>query len=399
MLNTIISDISPEIYTKGLLHVRWYNLFFATGVLGAFPILAYMFQKMGKDNESIDELRNKVVLGVLLGARLGHVIFYEWTYYKDHLLEIFLPVRFEPSFKITGYSGLASHGAFIGIILAIILYIRQFTISFSPFRLFFKNPWSFSKFLWIADHSAIVAAFGSAMIRIGNFANSEIIGKPTADKYGVVFVRDFHDYLCEAYKDKIQSLVIRKPTTADKLIHKLPSKANYQPLALVLSFKESIKNEASVKYFLEKYLKTDLIRASHFDTPHLYELHGFPLLYTLEKENNAYQATVYTCGVPRHPAQLYESFSYFLIFIVLFLWWRKKGQTLSPGRIFGTYMVMAFLVRFFYEFFKENQVSFEDTMYFNMGQWLSVPGILAGLFFILRPVSSRSAKDKEIYIQ
>ena len=381
MPHTIIWDVAPELFTKGFLKLRWYNLLFATGVLGGIPIWYHMFAKAGKTREEADQIKGYIVLSVMLGARLGHVIFYEWDYYKHHLLEIFLPVVFSPTFEITGFSGLASHGAAIGIILAVFLYVKRIKISLFPPRIHVENRRTPGEFLWILDHLVILVALGGTFIRIGNFMNSEIIGKPTGTNYGVVFVRELHEHLCEKYDSKIQNLIIRKPSTAGTL----PIKANYQPIELAISFKENITDENTIKNFLEQSLKNHLVQESYFsESPKVYETYGTPLSYTLQKQNGGYQASVYTWGIPRHPAQLYESFSSFLIFIILFVWWHYKGQTLAPGRIFGTFMVILFSLRFFYEFYKENQVAFENTMWLNMGQLLSVPWVIVGLFLILR---------------
>lgn len=387
MPSTIIWDVSPGLFTKGFLNLRWYNLLFAAGVLGGVPIWYHMFAKAGKTREEADQIKSYIVLSVLLGARLGHVIFYEWNYYKYHFLEIFLPVVFSPTFKITGFSGLASHGAGIGMVLAVFLYAKRITISLFPPGIRFKNRRSPGEFLWIVDHLSILFPLGSALIRIGNFMNSEVIGKPTGANYGVIFVRDLHENLCKKNASTIDNLVIRKASTA----HTLAIKANYPSIELAIAFKENITDEKKIKNFLEQSLKSQLVQEAYFSiSPKIYETYGAPLSYTLQKQNGGYQARVYTWGIPRHPAQLYESLSYFLIFIMLFLWWHKKGHTIAPGRIFGTLIVTAACIRFFYEFYKENQVAFENNMWLNMGQLLSLPWAIVGLFLILR----RSAKTE-----
>ncbi|WP_243017980.1 MULTISPECIES: prolipoprotein diacylglyceryl transferase [Candidatus Cardinium] len=381
MPNTIIWDVSPELFTKGFLNLRWYNLLFATGVLGGLPLWYHIFTKAGKPREEADRVKDYIVLSVLLGARLGHVIFYDWNYYKHHLLEIFLPVTFSPTFKITGFSGLASHGAGIAMVLAIVLYLKRIKISLFPPRIYFKNRSSSLTFLWIADHLSILFPLGGALIRIGNFMNSEIIGKPTGVNYGVVFVRELHDDLCKRYATKIDHLIIDKASKADIL----PLKSNYQPIALVIAFKETMTDEKAIKNFLEQSLKNHLVQKAHFSqAPNIYETYATPLCYSLEKKDGNYQATVYTWGIPRHPAQLYESIAYFLVFIILLLWWYRKGQTIAPGRIFGALIVAAACIRVFCECYKENQVAFENDMWLNMGQLLSLPWGIAGLFLILR---------------
>ncbi|WP_342265189.1 prolipoprotein diacylglyceryl transferase [Cardinium endosymbiont of Philonthus spinipes] len=393
MPSAIIWDVSPELFAKGLLKLRWYNLLFATGVLGGIPIWYRMFAQAGKPREAADQIKGYIVISVMVGARLGHVIFYEWSYYKDHLLEIFLPVVFSPTFKITGFSGLASHGAGMGIVLAVFLYAKRIKISLSPPRIYFKNRRSPGEFMWILDHLSVLFPLGATLIRIGNFMNSEIIGKPTGGNYGIIFVRELHEALCTKYDTTIQNLTIGKPSTD----HRIATKTNYQPIELTIDFKKEMTDEMKVKKFLEKTLKNDLIQESYFNSsPKIYEAYGTPLSYTLEKQNGGYQARIHTWGIPRHPAQLYESLSYFLLFLMLLLWWYKRGQAIAPGRIFGTLILAAACIRFLYEFYKENQVEFEDTMWLNMGQLLSLPWAIAGLFFILRPRAKVASKQNPV---
>ncbi len=381
MENIFISDVSPEILTKGFLHLRWYNLLFATGVLGSLPLGFYMWEKSGQPREKAEALKGYLILSVLLGARLGHVIFYDWNYYKHRILEIFLPVTFSPSFKITGFSGLASHGAVIGVLMAIFLYVKRIKISLFPPGIHCKNRDPSITFLFILDIIVILGALGGGMIRIGNFMNSEIIGKPTGGNYGVVFVRELHNNLCQKYNSTIEHLAIRKTSTTNNI----GIKFGYQPIELAIAFKKNITDERKIRNFLEESLKHTLVQQAYFSrSPNIHESYRTPLSYKLEKEHGAYKASVYTCGIPRHPSQLYESLSCFLIFIALIAWWHKKRQALAPGRISGAFAIAVFSLRFFYEFYKENQVEFENNMCLNMGQLLSLPAILAGLFLILR---------------
>jgi prolipoprotein diacylglyceryl transferase len=117
-----------------------------------------------------------MVVATLAGARLGHVFFYDWEYFRNNLLEIFLPVRFEPSFHFTGFTGLASHGATISIIVAMYFYSKNIL----------HKPQ-----LWILDRIVIPSASGAIFVRIGNFFNSEIIGKETTSTFGIQFIRDY----------------------------------------------------------------------------------------------------------------------------------------------------------------------------------------------------------------
>lgn len=381
---TIVWNAAPELFQIGSFTLRWYNLLFAAAFILALPIWHYMFTKAGKDIAQAERLKVYLIFGVILGARLGHVIFYEWNYYKHHLLQIFLPVIFSPQFKIVGFAGLASHGAAIGILLSVFLFVKQIKITLFPPRIYFKNSQSSGMFLWTLDHLVILVALAGIFIRIGNFMNSEIIGKPTGRNYGVVFVRSLHNKLSKRHASMIENLSIHKAAEA----HTNLIKGNYQPLQLTISFKSTIKDEMVIKDFLQGSFKDSLVRESYCNEgePTLYEVYGTPLSYSiLQEQNGSYQAIVYTLGIPRHPAQLYESASCLLIFIALLWWWYKKGQVLAPGRILGAFLIAIFALRFFYEFYKENQVAFENTMWLNMGQLLSLPLILVGLFFILRP--------------
>ena len=157
----------------GFITIRYYSLMFVL----AFTVGLYLMKKIYKaDNiplEKLDKLFVYTVLATVLGARLGHVFFYDWAYYKDHLAEIILPFRFDP-FKFTGYAGLASHGAAIGIITALYFYSKKVLQK---------------SLLYILDRVVIVVALGGAFVRLGNLMNSEIIGKATGSRYGFIFER------------------------------------------------------------------------------------------------------------------------------------------------------------------------------------------------------------------
>ncbi|HLP34524.1 MAG TPA: prolipoprotein diacylglyceryl transferase [Amoebophilaceae bacterium] len=387
--------MSPEILKIGAFPLRWYSLLFAAPFVIGTPIWYAMFSKAGKTIEEADWLRVYLVVSVMLGARLGHVFFYEWDYYKHHLMEIVLPVVvFHPQFKFVGFSGLASHGAAVGIVLAMFFYVYRLRFSLFPIRIQLIHSKKTIELLWLLDRLMVLVALGGMCIRLGNFMNSEIIGKPTHNGYGVVFVRNVHNYLARRYASTIQELSIRKaPADGTPLLHK-----PYQPIQLAITFNQSIQEEAVLQAFLEKNLKDSLVVLSYDNQPRIYETYGTPLRYQLTKEadGKTYRATVYTWGIPRHPAQLYEAFSCLLIFIVLFAWWRRKGEGLTPGRIAGTFLVVLFSLRFFYEFYKENQVPFEDAMCLNMGQWLSIPWVLAGIVLLLRPGTKKMEQKTEI---
>ena len=159
----------------GFITLRIYSLMFVI----AFGLGWYLMKKIFvKENESLDKLDTLfiwTVIATLIGARLGHVFFYQWEYFRNHPLEILLPFRFEPHFEFTGFQGLASHGAAVAIIIAMYYYSAKVI----------KRP-----MLWVLDRVVIPVACGAIFVRIGNFFNSEIVGKVTTSEFGIKFVRD-----------------------------------------------------------------------------------------------------------------------------------------------------------------------------------------------------------------
>ena len=252
-------NASPEIFNFGGFAVRWYGLFFALSFFFGYIIMLKFFNREGVPVKLLDELTTYMIIGTIVGARLGHVFFYEADWYLAH------PVKILKIWE----GGLASHGAAIGIILAILI--------FSKVR---KKP-----FLWVMDRIVIVVALAGFLIRMGNLMNSEIYGHATSLPWGFYFPQS------------------------------------------------TSPNEGLV---------------------------------------------------PRHPTQIYEGLSYLCIFLYLWSYYYKKDGKPAPGFLFGLFMVLVFGMRFLIEFIKEPQVGFERSMSLNMGQLLSVPLVLAGLWFIYR---------------
>ena len=160
----------------GPLPIKYYSLMFVISFLVGLQIMKKIFEKENIDLEKLDTLFIYAVVSILLGARLGHVFFYDWDYYQNHLLEIILPFRLDP-FKFTGIAGLASHGAAIGVIVAMYFYHKKYPTI---------------KIGWILDRIVIPVAFGAIFVRLGNLMNSEIIGKVTNSNYGFKFIRQFY---------------------------------------------------------------------------------------------------------------------------------------------------------------------------------------------------------------
>ena len=266
MINGILDwNLDPVIFwITASFPLKYYGLFFACGLLLGFYIVKRIYLKENVSLDSLDTLLVYVVLGTVLGARLGHCFFYEPSYFFKNPIEILLPIqKVGETYQFVGFRGLASHGGTIGVLMAIIIYCKKYKVNL----------------LWLLDRMAIAVPVTATCIRLGNFMNSEIYGKPTTGNWGVVFQRD------------------------------------------------------------------DL--------------------------------------VPRHPTQLYEAFSYLLIFAILFFLYQSKKAENSNGLIFGYFLTLLFLARFCIEFFKENQERFESQMIINMGQILSIPFIILGLILIV----------------
>jgi len=282
----------------GFLTIRFYSLMFVIAFGLGWYIMKHIYKRENETIEKLDTLFVWTVIATLLGARLGHVFFYQWDYFKDHPLEILLPFRIEPQFEFTGFQGLASHGAAIAIIIAMYFYSTRVI----------KRP-----MLWVLDRVVIPVSSGAVFVRIGNFFNSEIVGKITNSSFGVRFVRDYY-----SSKD---ALNITKLTNTNEAYHAIVHNPQYATL--------------------------------------------------LEK-------------VPtKHPAQLYEAFLYVFVFLLLFfLYWRAKTAE-KQGLLFGYFLILLWTVRFLVEYVKESQGGIEESFgLLSTGQWLSIPFILVGVYFV-----------------
>lgn len=291
-----------EGFHLGPLNIRIYSLMFVIAFALGWYIMKRIFENEKESLDKLDTLFIWTVLATLLGARLGHVFFYEWEYFRNHPAEILLPFQFEPEFQFTGFAGLASHGAAIAIIITMYFYSKKII----------NRP-----LLWILDRVVIPVACGAVFVRIGNFFNSEIIGKVTnADSFlATRFVRD--TYPAQIIMEKTGQ------TTPEAAYHALVHDPKFADLL------------AQVPY--------------------------------------------------RFPAQLYESICYIFVFFILFyLYWRTKAAE-KHGLLFGVFLILLWTIRFVVEFVKESQGGLEkiDILnQFSTGQWLSIPFILVGLYFL-----------------
>ena len=180
---TIDWNPSPEIFKIGALSIRYYGLMFVVAFLLGIQIMKKIYKDEGVPLEYVDSLFMYIVIATLLGARLGEVFFYSWDSYKNNLLEVFLPIAKSPNgsmfgfikgYEFVGFAGLASHGAAIGIVVAMLLYRRKY---------------KYKSLLWILDRVVISVASGAVFVRLGNLMNSEIVGKVTDSTIGFRFIR------------------------------------------------------------------------------------------------------------------------------------------------------------------------------------------------------------------
>lgn len=263
LLDYITWTVGPDIISIGPLTLRWYGLLFATGFLVGYYMMEGMFKQEGKPLAALDSLTIYMVLATVIGARLGHCLFYEPAEYLREPWRILYVWE----------GGLASHGAAVGILFALWLFARRHA----------KDGFTY---LWVVDRIVITVAFAAVCIRLGNFFNHEIVGAPTTLPWGVLFTREQLDL-------------------------------GQQP-------------------------------------------------------------------VPRHPAQIYEAAFYLLSFFLLRWQYRRYREKTPAGYLLGMFLLLIFGSRIFMEMLKKEQVAFEKDMALNMGQLLSIPLVLVGLWLLWR---------------
>jgi prolipoprotein diacylglyceryltransferase len=348
ILDFIIWNGSPEILSVHVpiidkqITLRWYGLLFALGFLISQQILYYIYKKEGKPESDVDKLTLYMVVATIIGARLGHVLFYEPERYLHDPIKIL---------KVWE-GGLASHGAAIAILFALWLYARK------------KKPGQ--NYLQVVDRIVILVALTGALIRLGNFFNSEIIGKPTHSDNGIVFARNVTEALKASASIDDVAYVKVDSTFNDK---------GYPPVKMLVDFNNEGATGEELRHQVERVIDYRQAREQIDYTS------GFsPKLVRNDKDY--YSALVSMYMIPRHPAQLYESISCILLFALLFWIWTRYKENLPPGRLLGIFLIVCFGLRFLFEFLKEPQVDFESTMTINMGQILSIPLVLAGIFIL-----------------
>ncbi len=256
-------------FQVGSLAVRWYGLCWLTGLVLGFFLMKWLYRQHRYSEQQFEPLFLYVFIGVLIGGRLGHCIFYEPDYFLSsptHMVEMVLPIHFLEGggWRFTGYAGLASHGGVIGMLIGLYLYLRRTKM----------RPWVVLDFMGVC--SCITATF----IRLGNLMNSEIIGNITDVPWAFIFAR------------------------VDQ--------------------------------------------------------------------------------APRHPGQLYEALAYFCFFWIILAVYRYKRNKVGTGFFFGLCLTLVFVFRFAIEYTKEVQESFENALPIDMGQILSIPFIIIGIWAMVQ---------------
>jgi len=363
ILDYVVWSPNPAVF-PGFERLRWYSLLFALGFIISQQIIIYIFKKEGHDERLVDRLTIYMVIATILGARLGHVFFYEPEKYLSSPLDIL---------KVWE-GGLASHGAAIGILFALWLYAR-------------KVPTQ--NYLWVVDRIVIVVAMTGALIRIGNLMNSEIGGKPTGTDSGFVFARDTEEIL-ETLKLPIEKIEAYEPEDRQSEL----TGNGIVPVNFDIQVTKGGYEEQDLRTAIEtdvKYVLTQFRSSKDY----LYEDPSTPLNYTLTDKGSYYLVTVQTFGITKYPTQIYEALSYFLIFLCLLAGWFKYKEQLPDGLFLGLFLISVFGMRFVWEFLKENQVEFEEDLAFNMGQSLSIPLVIAGIILVIYAVKN-GLKPKNI---
>lgn len=354
---SILWDFDPQIVD--FLPPRWYGLLFGLAFITGQQVMTYVYKTEKLNVKELDWLLVYMVVGTILGARLGHCLFYDWSYYTQDLEHII-------SILYIWEGGLASHGGGIGLLLACFFFMKKFKAK---------------SYLWVIDRVAIGVVIGGAFIRFGNFTNSEIVGHPTDKPWGVVFVENARNSVSRMTAKELDVTFEDRALTGEAL--RLDSGVELRPLTMTVSFAKDLSDDEA-----NSFVKNVSEGVSQYGYPLglnvLPESDSFVKIENLKSIGKGNRVFTFNAwGVPRHPAQLYESISCLLIFVGLFLLYKKYNGNTPDGLIFGLFAFSVFSLRFLYEFIKENQVDIEEGMILNIGQKLSIPLILFGLVMIV----------------
>lgn len=356
ILNYILWSPDPAIFKIPLPNggehpIVWYGLLFALGFIVSQQFMLWFFKAEGRDQKDVDQLTMYMVVAVIVGARLGHCLFYAP---EDYLSD---PIKILKIWE----GGLASHGGALGILIALYLYSRK------------KADQSY---IWILDKVGLVVCLVGLFIRFGNFMNSEIIGLTTNSEYGVVFARNMEELFLDSDRG-IEEVEFSKGGEA------VSDAAGHVPVIITLKFERGKElNQTQAGAFLGQHVKSSILRYPSL-SDHFHQDGNKALGFKLYKEKNIQYADIYTLGIPRHPAQLYESVYCLFIFLMLLHIWYHHRTKFADGFIFSIMMIVLWSARFVDELFKENQEAFEEGMALNMGQLLSIPMITIGVIMLV----------------
>ncbi|GAB4237451.1 MAG: hypothetical protein Tsb0034_12600 [Ekhidna sp.] len=350
IFNYIIWTFDPAIFTIPFTDYapRWYGVLFALGFILSQQLLFWVFEKEGRPKKDVETLTTYMVIATILGARLGHCLFYNPAYYLSNPLKILMIWE----------GGLASHGGALGILLAIYLFCKKYNY----------------RYLWILDRLVIVVALTGAMIRTGNLFNSEMEGTLTNSNTGLVYARAAYDVL-NYDEEKIDDISIFK---GGEMTSEVPG---IVPITARIVYKRGVTLTVEDKRFLENQLKGTLDRYSEV-REHV-DFGSGSLTYKTYKKDGQEVVEIYALGKVRHAAQLYEAAYCILLMLVLLWLWHAKKDSLPQGFNFALFMIVLWSLRFVDEFFKMNQEAFEENMTLNMGQILSIPLTIAGIILMV----------------
>lgn len=334
----------------GFFTLRFYSLLFAAGFVLGYFIMKKIFEKDGVPIQKLDTLLTYIVLATIVGARLGHVFFYQWDYYSMHPGEILQVWK----------GGLASHGAAIALIVAVIIYCRREL----------KKPT-----LWMLDRLVITVAIAAALIRVGNWFNSEIYGAVDNSAMETVFTNPIRESILVNLGENIESIEFEN--TGRELVTDSITYPIYDMTFQLVNL-DANQNKEQVDFLLNDQIKRFVNRFDKEDKNIIFPVESIAT-WDPDVANLAHFEVL---GVPRHPTQLYEALGYLMIFLILFKLFQNASIAQRKGFVFGLFLILVFGFRFFIEFLKENQVSSEEGQSLNIGQYLSIPLVLIGAYFV-----------------
>lgn len=348
-LSFIIWTFDPAIFTIPFTDYapRWYGVLFATGFLISQQVFFKIFEAEGRPEKDVERVTGYMIAATIVGARLGHCLFYNPEYYLSNPVKILMVWE----------GGLASHGGVLGILVAIYLFCRKYNY----------------RYLWVLDRLVIVGVLTASLIRTGNLFNSEMEGTLTNSNTGIVYARATLETL--NYSPDIETISFEKGGDMQS------NKAGIVPIKAIIEYRRGVKFEIADKNFVENKLKNALNR--YREVREHVDFGDGPLVYKNYQTDGREILEISALGKVRHAAQLYEAF-YALILMIIFYWiWAKRREVLPQGFNFALFMIVFWSLRFVDEFFKMNQEDFEEGMVLNMGQILSIPLTVAGIILMI----------------